>query len=68
MKFTKEMIEKLRQTYSKIETMDPESVAYKGICKALDNSSDEALKQMSEANIKFLSLLAVNRLIRRGVK
>ena len=62
-----QMIETLRKGYGKHDRMAPEGKAYKGICDLLDRSDDETLKTVYRANIKFVSALAFNRMIRRGI-
>lgn len=62
-----QMIETLRCAYGKHERMDPDGKAYKGICDLLDRADDATLKAVHAANIKFVSMLAFNRMIRRGI-
>lgn len=63
-----EMIDSLRLLFGEIKTMDPAGAPYKRLCKILDNADDEALKAVYEAKIPFASLLAFNRMHRRGIK
>ena len=60
------LISQLHASAAKIQTVDPEGPTYKAICKCLDAASNDALRAVHEANIKFFSALALNRLIRRG--
>lgn len=62
-----QMIETLRTEFSKIDRIDPSSRAYNWLCDILDQAGDDALKAVHEANIKFASKLAFNRMIRRGL-
>lgn len=62
-----EMITTLRTAFTQINTMDPEGAAYVGLCDILDNADDDALKAVHAAGIKFVSQLAFNRMIRRGL-
>lgn len=62
------MIPLLRKEFGKLHTIDPDSPAYARLCAILDKASDDALKAAHRANIKFVSALAFNRLIKRGVK
>lgn len=59
--FSEEHIEKLRAGYAGIKTVDPEGEAYPKMCAMLDKLSQEQLKQLAGAKIKFLSGLARNR-------
>lgn len=61
-------IEELRSAYASIKTIDPEGLAYKQLCLFLDARSDEELKELALAGIKWVSSLSLNRCIRRGVK
>lgn len=67
-RFTPEEIETLREHYEKIKLIDPSLPAYSKLCDVLDKASDHALGQLWEAKIKFVGMLARNRLIKRGVK
>ncbi len=52
----------LRKDYSTIDKIDPEGDGYKGLIKLLDSLAQEDLKQLADADIKFVSSLARNRL------
>lgn len=64
---TSQMIASLTATFAKIERMDPNGAMYEGICNLLDRADDDALKAVHAAGIKFVSSLAFNRMIRRGI-
>lgn len=61
------MIEQLRFLFGKVERLDPEGPAYAGLCRILDKASDAALWAVANADIKFASELAMNRVHRRGL-
>lgn len=60
-KFTDAHIENLRKEYDNLKTMDPESATYVKLIKLLDSLPQTHLKQLAQANIKFISMLAKNR-------
>lgn len=60
-------IETLRREFSKLTAIDPCGQAYAKLCDILDRADDDTLKAASSANIKFVSSLARNRLLRRGL-
>ena len=64
--FTPSMIKKLRGAYDSINKIDPTSPAGKKMTQMLDKMTTEQLQALVKADIKFISLLAVNRLIRKG--
>lgn len=59
--FTPAHLGKLRAEYAGIATVDPDGPTYPKICAMLDGMTQEALKQLAGADIKFLSSLARNR-------
>ena len=67
-KFDKKQIDTLRKEYQKIGTVDPGSKTYENLTKFLDSLSDDMLKQLATAKIKFISGLALNRVVKRGLK
>ena len=67
MKFSPDHIETLRKEYAKINSIDPCAPSYPRICKFLDAMGDEMLIQIKESGIKWLSGLALNRCIKRGI-
>jgi hypothetical protein len=66
--FTQDQLNKLRDSFKKIETIDPESETYLKLRKKIEDMSPETLKQIISAKIKFLSSLALNTAIRKGIK
>lgn len=62
------MIQEITKAFAKISKIDPDSESYKKLIKILDDSSDQTLKQLANAKIKFISQLAFNRCVRRGIK
>lgn len=61
--FTDEMLNKLRDEYSKIDTINPDTPAYQKLRKFIDGLDVEALKQLRDAKVKFVSMLAGNTLM-----
>lgn len=66
--FTEAQLKSLRDEFGKITSIDPSAASYKKMIKLLDALGDEDLKTVSRAGIKFVSNLALNRVIRRGIK
>lgn len=64
--FSSSELSQLKAAYGKINRVDPESPTYKKLIDRLDGMSKEHLKQVRDAKIKFLSLLAANRLRNLG--
>ena len=60
-------IKTLQSAFGSVNRMDPGGVVYAGLCRTLDNASDEALVAAYRAHIKFVSPMALNRIIRRGI-
>jgi hypothetical protein len=67
-KFSSAQLNRLKKEYAKIGRVDPEKPTYKKLTDMLDKMTDEQLKQIEKANIKFMSSLAANRLNNRNVK
>lgn len=61
--FKENEIEQLRSEYSKINRVDPAMPCYTRLINLLDRLPYENLKQLAEANIKWVSVLARNRAI-----
>lgn len=59
---TETQLDDLRKGYAKVDTIDPLREAYPQLIHLLDNSTQERLKQLAGANIKFVSCLARNRI------
>lgn len=65
-KFTEAQLEKLRAEYGRFEKV---GAAFLPKFRAIfDKCGDDALRQLAHDKIKFLSKLAVNACIRRGVR
>ena len=60
-------IDLLRAGFANLDRMDPDGPVYRGICAVLDSADDAALVAVRAADIKFVSRLALNRMIRRGL-
>jgi hypothetical protein len=69
-KYTDGMIETLRNSYAKIDGIDPCSPSYRRLTKMLDDMPPELIDQLANVQppIKFISSLARNRVMRRCVK
>ena len=67
-KFTKQQIDIMRKSYSTLSRMNPSSPTYKKFIKFLDKLPKDELKQLANAKIKFVSILAKNRLRGESVK
>lgn len=63
--FTTEQIETLRTEYAKINRVHPDKL--EGFRKIFAKCEDSTLISLAKARIKFVSLLAVNACIRRGL-
>jgi hypothetical protein len=61
-KFSKDQIEIMKMAYGTLSGMNPSSPTYKKFIKFLDKLPKDQLKQLAGANIKFVSMLAKNRL------
>jgi hypothetical protein len=62
-----QMITEIRQAFAKVQRIDPCGETYKRVCNLLDRADDNALKAAYEAKIPFVSSLALNRMVRRGL-
>jgi len=63
-------IEELRKEYATIERVDPSSPIYENLINALDLLDTPKLQMLADAQIKWVSMLARNRVTRRemGIK
>ena len=61
------MINEIRSKMETVTALDPCGKFYQQTCALLDRLDAKGLKQVHEANIKFVSALAFNRMIRRGM-
>lgn len=62
--FSDSHIDTLKAVYSKINTVDPSSAAYKKLIAMLDKMDKSKLQKLAGADIKFVSSLARNRVNR----
>jgi len=60
-------IEELRAEYATIERMDPSSPIYENLINALDLLDTPKLQMLADAQIKWVSMLARNRVTRRAM-
>jgi hypothetical protein len=60
-------IEELRAEYAKIERVDPSSPIYENLLMALDLLDTPKLEMLADAQIKWVSMLARNRVNRRAM-
>lgn len=63
--FTTSHLDTLRAEFATIERIDPSAPAFAKLTALLDSLDKKQLQQFADACIKFVSLLAANRL-RRG--
>ena len=56
------LISDLRKAYAHLDTIDPASPVYKKLITFLDNLDREHLQVLADAGVKFVSMLAKNRL------
>lgn len=61
-------IKALQAVFGKVTRMDPKEPVYMKLIALLDRCDDEALVTVYRAEIKFVSPLALNRIIKRGIK
>jgi hypothetical protein len=65
MKFTPAQIETLRNGYANIQTVDPTGPAFAKMRRLLDACDQPTLKMLAGANIKWISRLAINRVVKQ---
>ena len=63
--FSNEQIETLRAQFAGIATVNPDRLAQ--FHAIFDGCTDKALLQLAKAGVKFVSKLAVNACVRRGM-
>jgi hypothetical protein len=63
--FTTAEIEVLRSEFSKLNTVNTDRLSC--FRKIFSDCGDKAIRQLSEARVKFVSSLALNECIRRGL-
>jgi hypothetical protein len=61
LRLTPDMMRTLRNAYAGVDHVDPTSEAYHGVCRLLDRLSQEDLRILRDANIRWLSSLADER-------
>lgn len=66
--FSKEQLDKLRKEYGTLEKIDPTSPSYKKLITLLNNLPQEHLKSLASADIRFVSVLAKNRIKKEEVE
>jgi hypothetical protein len=66
--FSNTQIDVLKKEYESLSKIDPTSSSYKKLIKLLDSLPQDKLNQLANSNIKFISPLAKNRLIKVGDK
>jgi hypothetical protein len=62
-----EQIAILRKEYGAIERVDPSSTIYENLINALDLLDTPKLQMLADAQIKWVSMLARNRVTRRAM-
>jgi len=67
-KFTSDQIELLKMSWNTLKGINPSSPTYKKFIKFLDKLPKDELKQLANAKIKFVSILAKNRIKGESVK
>ena len=63
--FSQSQIKKLRSEYAKIDRIDPTSAGYKKMDAMLEKMSVEDLEKLIDAKIKFVSSLALAKVVRK---
>ena len=66
--FSPSQIAALKAEYSKINTVDPDSDTYKKLIAMIDKLDLKSLQSLAGAEIKFVSKLAQNRVLRKSTK
>ena len=62
LKFTEKQLNELRDAWGNLAAIDPCTEKYANLIKFLDRLPQLMLMQLSDAKIKFVSLLAGNRI------
>ena len=63
--FSASQVKKLRSEYGKIDKIDPTSKGYKKMDAMLEKMSVEDLEKLIDAKIKFVSSLALAKVVRK---
>lgn len=66
--FSKAHIDALKKAYGGIKKINPDSEAYKKLVSMLNSMPDNQLKTLAKSDVPFVSALARNRVISRGLK
>jgi hypothetical protein len=61
------IIEELRAAYGKLSAIDPCSESYDKLVSLLDSLDNDGLRLLAGSGVKFVSKLALNRCVRRGI-
>ena len=67
-KFTPAQLDALAQAYGTIQRVDPAQPTYRALTALLDKLPCANLQQLVKADIKFVSGLARNRVVRKNCK
>lgn len=59
------LVSDLREEMAKVETIDPAKPTYGRLCRFLDSLDTDTLRLIRDADIKFMSALAANRVNQR---
>lgn len=60
-------IQTVSAQFAKLDSIDPDGPLYQRLVGLLDRCDDDAIVAVYDARIKFVSALALNRMIRRGL-
>ena len=63
--FSPTQVKKLKDSWATVDRIDPTYKTYKKLDDMLENMSTEDLEKIAEAGIKFVSSLALAKLVRR---
>ena len=66
--FSPSQVKKLRSEYAKIDRIDPTSAGYKKMDAMLEKMSVEDLEKLIDAKIKFVSSLALAKVVRKKMQ
>lgn len=66
--FSKAHIDALKKAYGGISKINPDSEAYKKLVAMLNGLPDNQLKTLAKSDVPFVSALARNRVVSRGLK
>ena len=66
--FSASQVKRLRAEYAKIDRIDPTSAGYKKMDAMLEKMSVEDLEKLIDAKIKFVSSLALAKVVRKKMQ